>query len=473
MRLSPAPLRRLSLTARVLIRPVNPQFSPLSLTTRRSYADLRPKSHFGRVNLPAKVRQSTLPTDHFEARHIGPSRDDAADMLQALASPPQDMEEFIAQTIPSTIRLDKPLKLDVGRSASRGDTTGATERDTLSKLRQIARSNNTYASFIGCGYYDSITPPVIQRNVLESPAWYTSYTPYQAEISQGRLESLLNFQTLATDLTGLAIANASVLDEATAAAEAMTLSVNALPSARQKRAGKCYVVSSLCHPQTIAVLESRANGFGINIKVGDILANDCAIVKEQGENLIGVLAQYPDTEGGVFNYQRLADVVHEAQATFCVATDLMALTLLKPPGEFGADIAFGNSQRFGIPLGFGGPHAAFFACSEKYKRKIPGRLVGVSKDRLGNPAMRLALQTREQHIRREKATSNICTAQALLANMSAFYAIYHGPEGLKTIAHRIWSNARLLQNVLMLSGYSIATKGVRDDGAVLFDTFVV
>lgn len=383
------------------------------------------------------------------------------------------MEDFITQTIPSAIRLNGRLKIGDPEKQSRQDITGRAESQTLHELVEMANNNKTYESFIGCGYYPAITPSVIQRNVLESPAWYTSYTPYQAEISQGRLESLLNFQTLATDLTGLAIANASVLDEATAAAEAMTLSVNALPMARQKKPGKCYVVSSLCHPQTIAVLESRANGFGINIKIGDILADDCAIVKEQGENLIGVLAQYPDTEGGVFNFQRLADVVHSAEATFCVATDLMALTILKPPGEFGADIAFGNSQRFGIPLGFGGPHAAFFACSEKYKRKIPGRLIGVSKDRLGNRAMRLALQTREQHIRREKATSNICTAQALLANMSAFYAIYHGPEGLKTIAHRLWSNTRLLQNVLMLSGYEIATKGLRDDGSVMFDTIVV
>lgn len=394
-------------------------------------------------------------------------------MLQALGSPPKDMEDFIAQTIPSAIRLKESLKIGGLRKDSGQDITGEAESQTLNELVDMARRNKTYGSFIGCGYYPTITPAVIQRNVLESPAWYTSYTPYQAEISQGRLESLLNFQTLATDLTGLAIANASVLDEATAAAEAMTLSVNALPMARQKKTGKCYVVSSLCHPQTIAVLESRANGFGINIEVGDILADDCAIVKKQGENLIGVLAQYPDTQGGVFNFQRLADVVHEAEATFCVATDLMALTLLKPPGEFGADIAFGNSQRFGVPLGFGGPHAAFFACSEKYKRKIPGRLVGVSKDRLGNRAMRLALQTREQHIRREKATSNICTAQALLANMSAFYAIYHGPEGLKAIAQRLRSNTRLLQNSLMLSGYRIATKGVRDDGAVMFDTLVV
>ena len=483
---SPAPLRRICVTSRVLRSPFRSYLPRAPLNAPRRISSHLPTSRESStypdrsarvedsIKLPTSLRSSVLPTDHFPHRHIGPSEDDATKMLQALGSPPKDMEDFVAQTIPSTIRLDKPLKLDLpkGYSAS-GDMTGWTESRTWIDLKELAAMNIEYDNFIGCGYYPAITPPVIQRNVLESPAWYTSYTPYQAEISQGRLESLLNFQTLATDLTGLAIANASVLDEATAAAEAMTLSINALPMARQKRAGKCYVVSSLCHPQTIAVLESRANGFGINIKVGDILADDCAIVKEQGENLIGVLAQYPDTEGGVFDFQRLADVTHEAEATFCVATDLMALTLLKPPGEFGADIAFGNSQRFGIPLGFGGPHAAFFACSEKYKRKIPGRLVGVSKDRLGNTAMRLALQTREQHIRREKATSNICTAQALLANMSAFYAIYHGPEGLKTIAHRIWSNARLLQNILMLSGYKVATKGLRDDGAVMFDTLVI
>jgi glycine dehydrogenase len=331
--------------------------------------------------------------------------------------------------------------------------------------RQIDISGKTY---LGTGYYPTIVPPVILRNILENPAWYTSYTPYQPEISQGRLESLLNFQTLTADLTGLPFANASVLDEATAAAEAMTMSLATLPMAKQKKPGKAYVVSNLCHPQTIAVMQSRAEGFGINLVVGDIMANDFELVKKQGDNLIGVLAQYPDTEGGVYDFQSLSDSIHAAGGTFSVATDLLALTLLKAPGEFGADIAFGNAQRFGVPMGFGGPHAAFFACADKYKRKVPGRVVGVSKDRLGNRALRLALQTREQHIRREKATSNICTAQALLANMSAMYAVYHGPVGLKSIAQRVMAMTSTLQEKLTALGYNVPVKG----GAV-FDTLSV
>lgn len=413
------------------------------------------------------------PLDHFPSRHIGPSEEDAEQMLRQLNPPPKDLDDFIAQTLPSSIRSAEQLDLDRGLSSVLKSGLGRQESHTLEWFQELAKDITVYKSYIGSGYYGTLVPEVIKRNVLENPAWYTSYTPYQAEISQGRLESLLNFQTIATDLTGLEIANASVLDESTAAAEAMTLAMNALPMARQKRSGKSFVVSSLCHPQTIAVLESRATGFGINIRVGDILADDCKLVKEQGDDLIGVLVQYPDTEGGVFDFQNLADVVHAQGATLSVATDLLALTVLKPPGEFGADIAFGNSQRFGVPMGYGGPHAAFFACAEKFKRKIPGRLVGVSKDRLGNRALRLALQTREQHIRREKATSNICTAQALLANMSAFYAIYHGPQGLKAIAEKVRSMTRFLQSALAHDGFEVVTKGVRDDGAVLFDTLVV
>ncbi|KAI7583618.1 hypothetical protein KC316_g7170, partial [Hortaea werneckii] len=269
-----------------------------------------------------------------------------------------------------------------------------------------------------------------------------------------------------TDLTGLAIANASVLDEPTAAAEAMTLSVNALPMARQKRQKKVYFVSHLCHPQTIAVLESRAQGFGITIEVGDVLKDNSKRVEEIGEDLIGVLAQYPDTLGGVQDLRGLADKVHKLQGTFAVGTDLLALTLLTPPGEFGADIAFGNAQRFGVPFGYGGPHAAFFAVGDKYKRKIPGRLIGLSKDRLGDPAARLALQTREQHIRREKATSNICTAQALLANMTAMYAVYHGPHGLKRIAEKVAKMTQVLARALKNAGLEIREP-------VAFDTVVV
>jgi len=394
-------------------------------------------------------------------------------MVRALDPPAKDLEDFINQSLPPAIRTQKPLAISNSSGAQSPNENGRDETGIERTLLALSEKNSLWTTLIGCGYYGTKTPSVIQRNVLENPAWYTSYTPYQAEISQGRLESLLNFQTLVTDLTGLAIANASVLDESTAAAEAMTLSLNALSTSRQKKPGKSFVVSKTCHPQTIAVLESRANGFGINIVVGDILAEDCKLVNEQGDRLIGVLAQYPDTEGGVFDFQHLADVVHAAGATFSVATDLLALTVLKAPGEFGADIAFGSAQRFGVPVGYGGPHAAFFACSEKHKRKIPGRLVGVSKDRLGHRALRLALQTREQHIRREKATSNICTAQALLANMSAFYAVYHGPAGLTAIAKRIWAMTRFAQNLILQQGFQISTQGLRDDGAVLFDTVVV
>jgi glycine dehydrogenase len=415
------------------------------------------------------------PLDRFPSRHIGPSDEDASQMLRQLEPPVSDLEDFLQQTIPATIRPPYPLELYHGISSSQAklEKLEETENHTIEWFRRLAKDIRVTKSYIGCGYYGTYLPEVIKRNVLENPAWYTSYTPYQAEISQGRLESLLNFQTVATELTGLEIANASVLDEATAAAEAMTLSMNALPMARQKKPGRTFVVSHLCHPQTIGVLESRGTGFGINILVGDILRDDYRIVKEQGDKLIGVLAQYPDTEGGAFDFKGLADVVHGLGSTFSVATDLLALTVLKPPGEFGADIALGSAQRFGVPMGYGGPHAAFFACAEKFKRKIPGRLVGVSKDRLGNRALRLALQTREQHIRREKATSNICTAQALLANMSAFYAVYHGPHGLKAIAEKVRSMTRFVQSHLIQHGFTISTKGVRGDGAVLFDTLVV
>ncbi|PTU20285.1 hypothetical protein P175DRAFT_0460963 [Aspergillus ochraceoroseus IBT 24754] len=418
------------------------------------------------------------PLDTFPRRHIGPSPDAAQEMLATLDPPVATLDEFVKQVLPADILSQKDLAVtapsaDTGlpRSSVHG---GLGETDMLQLLdqyrKQIDVSGKTY---IGAGYYPTIVPPVILRNILENPAWYTSYTPYQPEISQGRLESLLNFQTLTADLTGLPFANASVLDEGTAAAEAMTMSLATLPAAKQKRPGKAYVVSHLCHPQTIAVMQSRAEGFGINLVVGDILANDHQLVKEQGDNLIGVLAQYPDTEGGVYDYQGLSDTIHATGGTFSVATDLLALTVLKAPGEFGADIAFGNAQRFGVPMGYGGPHAAFFACADQYKRKVPGRVVGVSKDRLGNRALRLALQTREQHIRREKATSNICTAQALLANMSAMYAVYHGPAGLKAIAQRIMSMTTTLQTQLAALGFHVPIKSNTQDGATLFDTVVV
>lgn len=409
------------------------------------------------------------PLDTFPRRHIGPSATSAEEMLQTLDPPVSSLDEFVKQVLPPSILSSSDLKVEGPMPESGSVATsegGYSESQLISRLREIASENKVYKSYIGCGYAGTRVPEVIKRNLLENPAWYTSYTPYQPEISQGRLESLLNFQTMVTDLTGMTIANASLLDEPTAAAEAMTLSVNSLPIARQKRAKKVYLVSHLCHPQTIAVLESRAQGFGITIEVGDVLADNSKLVDDLGEDLIGVLAQYPDTLGGVEDFRSLADKVHNVQGTFAVGTDLLALTLLTPPGEFGADVAFGNAQRFGVPFGFGGPHAAFFAVGEKHKRKIPGRLIGLSKDRLGDNAARLALQTREQHIRREKATSNVCTAQALLANMSAMYAVYHGPTGLKRIAEKVAKMTQVLAKGLQDSGLEVKQP-------VAFDTVVV
>lgn len=410
------------------------------------------------------------PLDAFARRHIGPSPEAAQSMLDALDPPAKSLDEFVQEVLPADILSAKSIAIKGPRA---GEDRGYSESQLIARLRAIAAGNQIMRSYIGCGYAGTRVPEVIKRNVLEGPGWYTSYTPYQPEISQGRLESLLNFQTMVSDLTALPISNASILDEPTAAAEAMTLSLSAIPPARLKTMDKVFLVSHLCHPQTIAVLHSRAEGFGIKIIVADVLAEDSRRVKETGHNLIGVLAQYPDTEGGVENFQGLANAVHKVGATFSVATDLLALTLLKPPGEFGADVAFGNAQRFGVPFGYGGPHAAFFACNDKYRRRIPGRLIGVSKDRLGDKAMRLALQTREQHIRREKATSNICTAQALLANMSAFYAIYHGPQGLKAIATRAVNGARVIEEGIKRLGFGTTSRGKGQNGTVLFDTVIV
>jgi glycine dehydrogenase len=400
-------------------------------------------------------------------------------MLKALDPPASSLDEFIKQVLPSNILSSRDLH--ISRNGTPKDPTvkhsdaGFSESRLLMRLRKIASKNKVLRSYIGTGYAGTRVPEVIKRNVLEGPGWYTSYTPYQPEISQGRLESLLNFQTMVSDLTGLAMANASVLDEATAAAEAMTLAMNSASTSKQRRATKIFFVSHLVHPQTIAVLHARAEGFGITIKVGDVLASNSSQVKEVGDDLIGILVQYPDTEGGVQDFRALAELTHSHGAIVSVATDLLALTVLTPPGEFGADVAFGNSQRFGVPFGFGGPHAAFFATSEKYKRKMPGRIIGLSKDRLGDPAARLALQTREQHIRREKATSNICTAQALLANMSAFYAVYHGPEGLRNIAQRTVTLARILQKAVQELGYNTGRKGssAGENELVSFDTVLV
>ncbi|KAH7037253.1 glycine cleavage system P protein [Microdochium trichocladiopsis] len=404
--------------------------------------------------------------DTFVNRHIGPDEADTQAMLKALDPPVQDLDQFVRQVIPSDIFSTRELWTD------RSDITW-TETAFESKAGVILRHNRIMKSFIGQGYYGTKVPAVIQRNVLESPAWYTSYTPYQPEISQGRLESLVNFQTLVTDLTALPIANASLLDEGTAAAEAMTLSMNALSASRAKRPGKTYVVSATIHPQTFEVMQARAKGFGIKLVKLNLDGPDAhSTIRNLGDDLVGVMVQYPDTFGQVEDYKPLADLVHKQGALLSAATDLLALTVLTPPGEWGADIAFGTAQRLGVPMGYGGPHAAFFAVTDKHKRKIPGRLIGLSKDRLGGKAYRLALQTREQHIRREKATSNVCTAQALLANMNAFYAIYHGPQGLKQIAERIIATARVVQNVIEAAGFQ-TLRSKYGNGEVLFDTVVV
>ncbi|KAI9669617.1 MAG: glycine decarboxylase subunit P [Alyxoria varia] len=394
-------------------------------------------------------------------------------MLATLDPPIKTLGDLMEEVMPPSIVSSRPLKIE-GPPANQllGDRSqqGYSESQLLARLRKIASQNKVFRSYIGCGYAGTRTPEVIKRNVMENPAWYTSYTPYQAEIAQGRLESLLNYQTMISDLTGLSISNASLLDEPTAAAEAMTLAINAIPLGKAKKMQKkSFFVSDKCHPQTISVLESRAHGFGVELVVGDALGSDCSAIKALGSELVGALVQYPDTEGVVKDFKAFSDIVHDQGGTFCVATDLLALTLLKSPAEFGADMAVGNAQRFGVPFGYGGPHAAFIACSENIKRKIPGRLIGVSKDRLGDKAMRLALQTREQHIRREKATSNICTAQVLLANMSAFYAIYHGPEGLRRIAMRSVAFARLLETAARELGMGTGTStGLTNSDTVVF-----
>jgi glycine dehydrogenase len=381
----------------------------------------------------ALTENSTTVPDRFVRRHIGPRPEEAAAMLKLLGHP--SLEAMVDAAVPKAIRLAKPLQLPAARG----------EHEALAALKEIASQNQVCRSFIGMGYYDCITPAVIQRNILENPGWYTQYTPYQAEISQGRLEALLNFQTLAADLTGLDIANASLLDEATAAAEAMTM------CARLKDGRNTFFVSETCHPQNIEVIRTRAKALGIEVVVGNHEGFKFS------EKVFGALVQYPDTFGAIHEFSGFAEKAHAAGALLTVATDLLALTLIKPPGEFGADIAIGSAQRFGVPLGYGGPHAAFFATRDEFKRQMPGRLVGVSRDSRGKPALRLALGTREQHIRREKATSNICTAQALLANMASMYAVYHGPEGLKNIAERIHTLTEILASGLEKLGFKIAS----------------
>jgi glycine dehydrogenase len=374
----------------------------------------------------------------FADRHIGPNDAEVREMLRELGF--DNLDALIEATVPKNIRLDRQLNLPEAKS----------EAEALAELRAISKKNKVARSFIGAGYSDCITPPVIQRNILENPGWYTAYTPYQAELAQGRLEALLNFQTMITDLTAMEIANASLLDEATAAAEAVTL-CHAVTSDRNT-----FFVADNCHPQTIEVVRTRAKPLGIEVKIENFS-------RFKFDNAVfGALVQYPATDGAIHDYAEFVKQAHQAGALVVVAADILALTLLKPPGEFDVDVVVGSTQRFGVPLGFGGPHAAYFATRDQYKRHMPGRLVGVSHDAEGRPAYRLALQTREQHIRRDKATSNICTAQVLLAVIASMYAVYHGPRGLRAIAQRVHNRTLKLADSLISSGLKLVHENFFD-----------
>ena len=382
--------------------------------------------------------------DRFVSRHVGPNEEEVVDMLRLVGA--ASLDRLIDETIPNGIRLRRKLDLPAAKS----------EYELLEQLHTIAAENEVWRSFLGMGYSDCITPPVIQRNVLENPGWYTQYTPYQAEISQGRLEALLNFQTMVTDLTGLAIANASLLDEATAAAEAMQM----MDSFRGAADRRVLFVSDGCHPQTIDVVRTRAAGHRVEVVIGSPASFDFST------KAFGVLLQYPSTDGSVDDHRELIERAHASGAMVAMACDLLALALLVPPGDLGADIALGSAQRFGVPLGYGGPHAAFFACKDEMVRKLPGRIIGASVDARGKPALRMALQTREQHIRRERATSNVCTAQALLAVVAGMYAVYHGPKGIRAIAERV-------HGVTATLAHGLRKLGVRPTHDRFFDTLRV
>ncbi len=399
--------------------------------------------------LAASQGQATRvePSDWFAPRHLGPTPEAEMKMLASLGC--DSLDALIDAVIPHAIRHRKPLELPAP----------AGERAMLDELRLIAAGNLPCTSYIGMGYHDCITPPVILRNVLENPGWYTQYTPYQSEIAQGRLEALLNFQTMLIDLTGMEIANASLLDEATAAAEAMSMAARL--HTRKGTPEGVFFVDAHCHPQTIEVLRTRARPLGIRLEIGDHATFD-----PSAQSVFGALLQYPTTDGEIPDYGPLVDRLHAAGALAIVAADPLALTLLRPPGEFGADVVVGSTQRFGVPLGYGGPHAAYMATQAKYQRQLPGRIAGLSTDSQGKPGLRLALQTREQHIRREKATSNICTAQVLLAVIASMYAVYHGPDGLKRIAQRVHGLAETLRAGLLAMGYTV-------QGGPLFDTVTV
>ncbi len=401
--------------------------------------------------------EAIRPGDVFAPRHIGPSDADAAEMLRTTGF--ASLDALTDATVPASIRLSRPLTL-AGLPEE-----GWSESEALGRLRGVASQNLVLRSFIGQGYHGTITPPVILRNIMENPGWYTQYTPYQAEISQGRLEALLNFQTMVADLTGLPLAGASLLDEATAAAEAMAMCFAIGGESRKK-----FLVADDCHPQTIAVCKTRAASMGIELVVVDGPALRAGVMPTAAGSsttpscdICGVLVQYPTTDGRIECYRELCQHAHASGALVVAATDLLALTLITPPGEWGADVAIGSAQRFGVPMGFGGPHAAFIATRTEHARKMPGRIIGVSRDAHGNPALRMAIQTREQHIKRERATSNICTAQALLAIMAGMYAVYHGPEGLRAIARRVHDLTRILANGLRWLGHEVSERNAYFD----------
>ena len=376
-----------------------------------------------------------LQQNEFATRHIGPNNEETKEMLDEIGV--KSLNELINKTIPENIRLKKSLSIPAAVS----------ENEYLDSVKKIASKNKLFKNYIGQGYYGTIVPSVILRNVFENPGWYTQYTPYQAEISQGRLESLLNYQTMVSDLTQLPIANASLLDEATAAAEAMTMLFHHKNKNQETISANKFFVDETIFPQTIGVLKTRSSAIGIELIYGDYQKT------ELNEDFFGALVQYPNSNGSVEDYRSFIEKAHAVHVPVIMATDLMALAIMVAPGELNADVAIGSTQRFGVPLGFGGPHAAFFATKDEFKRIIPGRIIGVSIDASGNRCLRMALQTREQHIRREKATSNICTAQALLANMAAMYAVYHGPSGIKQIASRIHILTQKLETELSGLGY--------------------
>ncbi|BGO99861.1 glycine decarboxylase subunit P [Rhodotorula toruloides] len=444
-------LRRISST--VPRRPIS-AISPAA-PTRFAARARTPRSQLALRSFATGLSQDATPTptssvfaplDTFTRRHVGPQEHSIRKMLDYLGY--ESLDAFVADCVPEDIRLPEDAVSAEGKDGIRA----LSETELLRRAKELGRKNKVTRSFIGLGYHQAVLPQVILRNILENHGWFSQYSPYQAEISQGRLESLINFQSLTTSLTGLDIANASLLDEGTAAAEGMIM---AFGQAREKR--KTIFVDRSVLPQTVGVAKTRAEPFGIKVVVGDVrsLLSEESGDKEQHKDLLGVLVQYPEMRGEVTDWEAMAKRTHDLGGLVLCATDFLALTMLKPPGEWGADIAFGNAARFGVPLGYGGPHAAFFACTGKLKRRMPGRLIGLSKDAEGRPAYRLALQTREQHIRREKATSNICTAQALLANISAMYAVYHGPEGLRQIAEKVHGLARVVAAAVEKLGHKV------------------